>query len=218
MSIIIMVGPQGSGKGTQADLLAQRLKIPHINMGGLLRAEVAAGSDLGRQISAIMAAGELVPTDVASQVLKRRLENDDAQGGVVFDGFPRNMEQDRSLEKILSQLGKKIEHVIYLNLPDAAALERLAGRRVCTNHACETNYHIEFNPPRVPDKCDRCGSPLVQRHDDTPEVINKRLAVYHAETKPLIELYSQRGLVREIDASQSIAKVADDIKQATATW
>jgi adenylate kinase len=177
-------------------------------MGNLLRAEIKADTDIGRQIGDILKRGDLVPVEITEQLLLRRLEKPDAVDGIILDGYPRSRSQLDQLVRILDRLGKKIEHVILLEITDEEALRRLAGRRVCKNPDCELNYHVEFNPPKEPGKCDRCGSELKQRKDDEPEAIRRRLGLYHQETKPLIEDYRKMGVLREIDGMRSIDEVA----------
>ncbi|HJV32818.1 MAG TPA: nucleoside monophosphate kinase, partial [Patescibacteria group bacterium] len=143
-----------------------------------------------------------------------RLSQDDAANGVILDGYPRTLEQADSLENILAHLGKKLTHVIYLNITDEEALKRLSGRRVCTNSACERNYHLEYNPPKAAGVCDHCGSGLAQRKDDTPEAIQHRLSLYHTETTPLIALYQGLGILHEIPAMRPIGEVGGDIAKA----
>jgi adenylate kinase len=214
MPIIVMIGPQGSGKGTQAELLSGRLGIPHVGMGDLLRVEIASGSDLGRSLDAVLKRGDLVPTEAAQQLLERRLTGDDAFAGVIFDGFPRNMEQLTALDAILAQIGKKLDHVICLNITDAEAEKRLAGRRICSNPACGANYHLDYRPSKEAGKCDACGSPLIQRPDDTPDAIRRRLQLYHAETERLVEFYRQWGVLREVVGERTIEEVAEDVYRA----
>lgn len=214
MHDIVMLGPQGSGKGTQSSLLSEKVGMPHISLGTLFRAEVEAGTDLGQELSAIISRGDLVPAALAEKVLTARLGQGDAGNGVILDGFPRTMEQADSLDNILGPLGRKLAHVIYLNVSDEEALKRLTGRRVCTNTSCERNYHVEYQPPKTPGVCDKCGSPLAQRKDDTPEAISHRLSLYHSETMPLIALYQGLGLLREIDGQRTIDAVQADIRKA----
>ncbi|MEY4744670.1 MAG: hypothetical protein RL272_615 [Candidatus Parcubacteria bacterium] len=213
MNDIVMLGPQGSGKGTQSSLLSEKIGLPHISLGTLFRAEVEASTDIGRELAAIMARGDLVPAALAEKVLMGRLSQGDAENGVIIDGFPRTIEQADSLDNIMKQLDRKLAHVIYLNVSDDEAMKRLSGRRVCTNTSCERNYHVEYHPPQKPGVCDRCGSPLAQRKDDTPEAIRHRLSLYHSETMPLIALYDGLGLLREIDGQRTIDAVQADIRR-----
>lgn len=214
MHDIVMIGPQGSGKGTQSTHLAQTLGMPHISLGTLFRAEVQAGTDVGQEITGYINRGDIVPSQIASAVLSQRLSKGDATNGVILDGFPRTLEQADMLDNILGPLGRKLAHVVYLNVSDDEAMKRLSGRRVCTNTSCERNYHLEYNPPKTPDVCDNCGGPLAQRKDDNPEAIKHRLELYHSETSPLIALYKGLGLLREIDGQRTIDAVQADIQKA----
>ena len=212
MHNIIMIGPQGSGKGTQADLLARKLRIPHVSLGTLLRTEVANGTELGRTLSSYTDRGEIVPIEIVTEVLKKRLSASDTANGVILDGYPRTRAQEETLESIMSELGRKITDAISLNITDEEAMKRLSGRRVCANVACERNYHIEYHPTKMPGRCDECGSPVVQRKDDVPDAIKRRLEIFHAETKPLIALYAAEGVLREIDGMHMIDEVQAAIR------
>jgi len=214
MNDIVLIGPQGSGKGTQSDLLAQKLGIPHISLGTLFRTEVKNGTDIGKKIQGYISRGDIVPSDIAADVLTQRLTATDARGGVVLDGYPRTLDQADMLENILAPLGRRLTRAIYLNVPDEEAILRLEGRRVCTNTACEKNYHLKYAPPAVADVCDKCGSPLKQRDDDKPDLIKHRLSIYHTETVPLIELYRGLGVLQEINAHRNIDEVHADIVKA----
>lgn len=214
MNDIVLIGPQGSGKGTQSDLLAQKLGVPHISLGTLFRTEVQNGTDVGKKIEGYISRGDIVPSDIAAEVLTQRLTATDARNGVILDGYPRTLDQADMLENILAPLGRRLTRAIYLNVPDAEAIVRLEGRRVCTNTACEKNYHLQYHPPAKPDVCDACGAPLRQRADDKPDLIKHRLALYHSETVPLIELYKGLGVLQEIDAHRNIPEVHADIVKA----
>lgn len=212
MRNVVMIGPQGSGKGTQSELLALKLGVPHITTGTLFRGEIARGSELGKQLKTHMDRGELVPTEITDKVMADRLEMPDAANGAILDGFPRTLEQADTLDNIFATLNRPLTHVVYLNVTDEEALRRLTGRRVCQNNACETNYHVDFNPPKgSPDKCDKCGSAVLQRTDDTPDAIRHRLGIYHVDTVPLIALYQGLGLLREVDGSKPIGEVQQTI-------
>jgi adenylate kinase len=219
MHNIILLGIQGSGKGTQSDRIVSELKIPTVTLGKLFRAEAASGTGLGRTIAGYTAKGDLVPSDIVTQLMRGRLSEDDTANGVILDGFPRSIEQAKVLEGILSGLGREITDVVLLKISDAEAMRRLSGRRVCTNQACETNYHVDFHPPKGdPNICDRCGSKLEQRKDDTPEAIKHRIEIYHQETEPLIEFYRNHEKVHaghivfhEVNGERSIDEVADDL-------
>lgn len=219
MHNIILLGIQGSGKGTQSDLISANLGIPTITLGRLLREEVSLGTGLGKTIAEYQSKGELVPTDIVDQVMRGRLGEEDVVNGVILDGFPRSAEQAQALDKIMGDLGRELTHVIHLKVSDEAALRRISGRRVCTNKKCETNYHIDFNPPKGdPNICDRCGSPVEQRKDDTPEAIKRRIEIYHKETEPLIDFYRNHEKVHaghvvfhEVDGEQPIGTVSGEL-------
>lgn len=214
MNDIVLLGPQGSGKGTQSALLSEKVSMPHIALGTLFRAEVQLGTDVGQEITDYITRGDIVPSAIANRVITERLSKGDATNGVILDGFPRTLEQADSLDNILGHLGRKLAHVIYLNVSDEEAMRRLTGRRVCKNTSCERNYHLEYHPPKVPDVCDKCSGPLMQRKDDNPEAIAHRLSLYHSETMPLIALYNGLGLLREIDGQRTIDEVQADIRKA----
>ena len=221
MHNVILLGIQGSGKGTQSDLISARLGIPTVTLGKLLREEVSLGTGLGRTIAEYQSKGELVPADIVDQVMRGRLGEEDVVGGVILDGFPRSLEQAEALDKIFGDLGRETTHVIHLKISDTEALRRLTGRRVCTNNKCETNYNIESNPPKGdPNTCDRCGSKLEQRKDDTAEAIKRRIEIYHKETEPLIEFYRNHEKVHaghvvfhEVHGERSIAEVSSELAE-----
>lgn len=204
-----MLGPQGSGKGTQAELLCKKLGIPAISAGELLR-EVAASQDPEREkIKAILNQGKMVPNEITNALIRRRVEQPDAKNGFILDGYPRDQEQLEYLEGYAPPT-----QVFALELSDAEAIARLGGRRVCTR--CGRNYHLVHNPPRRKDVCDLDGASLVVRDDDQPEAILQRLRIYHADTKPLLDFYRSRGIVYTVDAAQSIEKVHEDIVRVLA--
>ncbi|MFH2063407.1 MAG: adenylate kinase [bacterium] len=215
MKNIVMLGIQGSGKGTQAELLSRTLSVPIISTGRLFRSEMEEGSELGQKIAEYVTGGELVPDELVCQAIAERVAEPDARQGFILDGFPRNARQAEELSVTLAEDGRELSDVVYIRLSESEAMNRLTGRRVCSNRKCETNFHIEFNPPQGdPEKCDRCGSPLIQRGDDRPEAIIRRFALFNSETAPLVEYYRERGLLREIDGGQSIADVAGSILEA----
>ncbi|MEY4723451.1 MAG: hypothetical protein RLZZ324_964 [Candidatus Parcubacteria bacterium] len=214
MRNVILIGPQGSGKGTQSDLLSLKLHVPHVALGSQLRAEVAKKSALGQQVASVMASGGIVPDEIVNRIIAERLAHLDAANGAILDGFPRTLGQADELENIYRGLNRELTDVVYLRVSDEEAIRRLSGRRVCTDASCDTNYHLQFQPPRVADVCDKCGSPLKQREDDVPEAIMRRLAIYHDDTTPLIELYRGQGLLREVDGEKPIGEVATQILAA----
>ncbi|MDH3259945.1 MAG: adenylate kinase [Acidimicrobiia bacterium] len=191
---ILLLGPPGSGKGTQATRLAVELHIPHIATGDLLRMEVADDSELGRKAKRFMDAGELVPDDLVIKMLAKRMDQADAQRGFILDGFPRNLAQAEALDQVLGYGGLEVVSVV--DVPADEIVQRVAGRRSCENGHI---FNVDTNPPQQEGVCDTCGQPLTQRPDDAEEVVRTRLAVYEKQTAPLIEYYRKRGLVRHVN-------------------
>ena len=211
---IVFLGPQGAGKGTQAEKLSELLEIPTVSVGKLFRAEIERETGLGRAIAKYVEAGERVPPDMTDQIIGERLSEDDTDDGVIMDGYPRTQDQIAQLDKVFAAAGRKVTHVLYLTVPDDVSVRRLAGRRVCSNLKCEENYHVDFNPPKKdPDYCDKCGSPLIQRSDDTVDAIKKRLELYHRDTEPIVDYYRRQGLLHEIDGNRPIDVIEKDIKE-----
>ncbi len=204
---IIIMGPQGSGKGTQAERLSKRLGVPAVSTGALFRAEVERNTGMGREIAPFLQKGERVPSDLVRQVVFDRMSEQDTRVGVILDGYPRTTEQAETLDEIMTKLERHITHVLFLDLSNEEAIRRLGGRRVCSNDKCRLSYHIEFKKPLTQDKCDRCGSPLKQRQDDVPEAITRRLELFHNDTRPLLDFYKPRGIVSMIDGSGPMADV-----------
>ena len=213
---LILLGPPGAGKGTQAERLRDDFGIPHISTGDILRAEVAEGSELGRKAKRFMDAGELVPDEVIVEMITRRLGAGDARDGFLLDGFPRNAEQADALAEALAGLERRLTAALLIEVPDDEVVRRLAGRRVCVKNPSHI-YHTEFDPPEHEDVCDQDGSRLVQREDDKEETIRKRLEVYHSQTEPLIEYYDRAGLLRRFDGRRSAEDVHDHLRAAVAT-
>lgn len=201
----IFLGPPGAGKGTQARLLQQREGIPQISTGDILRAAMGAGTDLGMRAKAFVEQGALVPDDVMIAIVADRLEQPDARRGFVLDGFPRTLPQAEALDGVLAASARKVDVVLYFEISDEAIVQRLAGRRVCTQAG--HIYHLTYSPPKTPGRCDVDGSELVQRADDHPETVRRRLEVYHRETRPVVDFYRERGLFDEVDASGEIEGV-----------
>jgi adenylate kinase len=212
---LILFGPPGAGKGTQAERLQSDFQLPFISTGEMLRANVKDETDLGREAQQYMDAGELVPDDVIVAMVVARLHQDDAQDGFILDGFPRTIEQAEALDKQLSDLGRRVTAALLVDVPDEEVVRRLAGRRVCVKAG--HNYHIEFDPPKHDDVCDQDGSRLVQRDDDKPEVVQKRLQVYHDQTEPVIDYYDEKGILRRVDGTRGPAEVHDHIRAVIAT-
>jgi len=212
---LILFGPPGAGKGTQADRLRADFQLPYIATGDMLRANVKEGTELGRKAKEYMDAGELVPDDLILAMTAQRLQEEDAQDGFILDGFPRTVAQAEALDEQLHKLARRITAVLLLDVPDEEVVRRLSGRRVCVKAG--HNYHVEFDPPKHDSVCDQDGSRLVQRDDDKPEVIENRLRVYHEKTAPVIGYYDEQGLLKRIDGTRDPAEVHDHIRAVIAT-
>jgi adenylate kinase len=207
---IVLVGPPGAGKGTQAAYLAKNLSIPHISTGDLFRANISQGTELGKQAKAYMDAGDLVPDEVTIGMAEDRLDQSDAAGGFLLDGFPRNVGQAQALDAYLASHGIALDGVLDLEVPEDEVVKRIAGRRVCRNDSAHV-FHVEYNQPQAASVCDVCGGELYQRPDDAEDKVRNRLDVYHRETEPIIDYYKQQGLVQTIPA---LGKVADVTQRA----
>ena len=199
---LIMLGAPGAGKGTQAAILSQRLGIPTISTGNILRAAVKNGTPVGLQAKSYMDAGKLVPDEVIIGIIAERLAEDDCQGGFILDGVPRTIAQAEALE----QAGVKFDCVLDIEVPDQEIMRRMTGRRACT--ACGATYHVEAAPPKAEGVCDACGGALVQLDDDKPETVQSRLTVYHAQTEPLKDFYAQRGVLKTVKNQPTIEATA----------
>ncbi|WP_037912402.1 adenylate kinase [Actinacidiphila yeochonensis] len=205
---IVLVGPPGAGKGTQAAFLAKNLSIPHISTGDLFRANISQGTELGKQAKAYMDAGNLVPDEVTIGMAEDRLEQADAANGFLLDGFPRNEAQARALDVYLAGHGIGLDGVLDLEVPEDEVVKRIAGRRVCRNDSAHV-FHVDYKKPAVEDVCDECGGELYRRDDDAPDKVRNRLEVYHRETEPIIDYYKQQGLVVTISALGAVAEVTE---------
>lgn len=204
---VIMLGPPGAGKGTQASRIAERYGIPHISTGDMFRANLKAGTPLGQEARQYMDAGQLVPDDLVVRMVDDRLSWDDAQDGWDLDGFPRTIGQAEALDELLEERGTPIDVVLRFSVDDDEVVERLSGRRVCRD--CGEIYHVHANPPAEEGVCDACGGELYQRDDDQEEVIRNRLASYVEDTEPLEQFYAERGLLRDVEAVGDIDDVTD---------
>ncbi|MEU9983966.1 adenylate kinase [Streptomyces sp. NPDC050856] len=207
---IVLVGPPGAGKGTQAAFLAKNLSIPHISTGDLFRANISQGTELGKQAKAYMDAGNLVPDEVTIGMAKDRMEQPDAAGGFLLDGFPRNVAQAQALDVMLDAEGMKLDAVLDLEVEEDEVVKRIAGRRICRNDSAHV-FHVTYAPPKAEGVCDVCGGELYQRDDDSEETVRKRLEVYHTQTEPIIDYYKAQGLVVTISA---LGKVNDVTERA----
>ena len=206
---IIMLGAPGAGKGTQAKKIAEKYLIPHISTGDIFRFNIKEGTELGKKAKEYMDQGALVPDELTIGMLMDRIQKDDCKDGYVLDGFPRTIPQAESLRKAITDMGQKIDFAINVDVPDENIINRMSGRRACTS--CGATYHIVYNKSKVPGVCDVCGSELVLRDDDKPETVKKRLAVYHDQTRPLIDYYKEAGVLVNVDGTQELNKVFSDI-------
>ncbi|MCI8297909.1 MAG: adenylate kinase [Lachnospiraceae bacterium] len=206
---LIMLGAPGAGKGTQAKKIAAKYQIPHISTGDIFRANIKAGTELGMKAKSYMDQGQLVPDEVTIGMLLDRISQDDSKAGYVLDGFPRTIPQAESLTAALKERGEKIDYAVNVDVPDENIVNRMSGRRACIG--CGATYHILFNAPKTADVCDTCGEKLVLRDDDKPETVQKRLTVYHDQTQPLIDYYKKEGALVEVDGTQDMEKVFQDI-------
>jgi adenylate kinase len=203
---IVLVGPPGAGKGTQAAFLAKNLDIPHISTGDLFRANISQGTELGLKAKAFMDAGDLVPDEVTIGMAKDRMEQSDAVNGFLLDGFPRNVAQAEALDVVLKAEDMQLDAVLDLEVPEDEVVKRIAGRRICRNDSAHV-FHVEYNAPKTEGVCDACGGELYQRADDSEETVRKRLEVYHTQTEPIIDYYRAQNLVVTISALGKVDEV-----------
>jgi adenylate kinase len=212
---LILLGPPGAGKGTQAKLLVDRLKVPQISTGDMLRAAVKAGTPLGQEARQYMDRGALIPDGVIIGVVRERLQQPDCAGGYILDGFPRTVAQAEALEKTLVALRTPLDSVVSLEVPTEDLVLRIAGRRTCRN--CGAMYHVRFSPSKADGRCDACGGPTYQREDDREETVRRRLGVYADQTAPLIDFYEGRGLLRRVPGTGEIGEIFQRIAAALGT-
>jgi adenylate kinase len=212
---LVLLGPPGAGKGTQAERLVTDFDLPYYATGDILRGAVKDETPLGKEAKDYMDRGELVPDDLICKVIMERIDQPEAEDGFLLDGFPRNIQQADILEHALETRGRKLTAALLIDAPDDEVIKRISGRRVCVKNGHV--YHVDFDPPKHEGVCDQDGSRLIQRDDDKPETIKKRLEVYHAQTKPLIDYYESRGNLRRFDGSRSPSEVHDHIRATLAT-
>ncbi|SFB25071.1 MULTISPECIES: adenylate kinase [unclassified Bacillus (in: firmicutes)] len=208
---LVLMGLPGAGKGTQAEKIVDKYGIPHISTGDMFRAAMSEGTELGLKAKSFMDKGDLVPDEVTIGIVRERLSKDDCKKGFLLDGFPRTVPQAEALENMLSDLGKKIDYVINIDVDQDILMGRLTGRRICKN--CGATYHLIFNPPTNEGTCDRCGGELYQRADDNEDTVKNRLDVNIKQSKPLLNFYETNGSLRNIDGQQEIGKVFVDIEK-----
>lgn len=208
---LILLGAPGAGKGTQAKKIVEKYGIPHIATGDILREAVAKGTELGKKAKEYMDRGELVPDEIVIGIVKERLQQPDCEKGFLLDGFPRTLKQAEALDDMLNELGKKIDSVIYIDVPEEEVVKRIVNRRTCRN--CGAVYHLIYAPPKEPNKCDKCGGELYQRDDDKEETVRQRFKVYMENTAPLIEYYEKKGILHKVDGTKNIDEVFQQIDE-----
>ena len=206
---IIMLGAPGAGKGTQAKKIASKYEIPHISTGDIFRANIKNGTELGKKAKTYMDQGLLVPDELVVDLVVDRVAADDCKNGYVLDGFPRTIPQAEALDAALAKLGEAMDYAINVEVPDENIVKRMSGRRACV--ACGATYDIEHIPPKTEGICDTCGKELILRDDDKPETVLKRLNVYHEQTQPLIDYYTGKGILKEVDGTKDMSEVFDEI-------
>lgn len=206
---LVLLGPPGAGKGTQASAIVSKYSIPHISTGDIFRANIKNGTELGKQVEAYMKKGLLVPDELVVSIVKDRLTKEDCKEGFLLDGFPRTVNQAEALDKELKDMNLKLDRVINIEVGKEILIERAIGRRICKN--CGATYHVKFSPPKVENTCDKCGGELYQRDDDKAETVEKRIEVYQEQTKPLIDYYKEKDLLLNIDGTKSIEEIFNDI-------
>ena len=202
---IIMLGAPGAGKGTQAKKIAEKYQIPHISTGDIFRANIKNGTELGKKAKTYMDQGLLVPDELVCDLVVDRVQQDDCKKGYILDGFPRTIPQAESLDAALSRLGEAVDYAINVEVPDENIVKRMGGRRACV--ACGATYHLVYAAPKKEGICDNCGAELILRDDDKPETVQKRLGVYHEQTQPLIDYYTKKGILKEVDGTMDMGDV-----------
>ena len=211
--VIIMLGAPGTGKGTVASILTEKLGIPQVSTGDIFRKNIKEGTELGKIADTYISKGNLVPDDITIEIVKERLNQKDVENGLILDGFPRTVEQAEALEKMLEEKNKKVDIVVNLTTPEEEIIERIVNRRVCSNQECKTIYNLVLNPPKKEGICDKCGSKLIQRKDDNVETVKSRLDNYFKLTSPLIEYYENKGVLKTEVVSESINKLGKDVAE-----
>ena len=202
---IIMLGAPGAGKGTQAKKIAEKYQIPHISTGDIFRANIKNGTELGKKAKTYMDQGLLVPDELVCDLVVDRVQQDDCKKGYILDGFPRTIPQAESLDAALSRFGEAVDYAINVEVPDENIVKRMGGRRACVG--CGATYHLVYAAPKKEGICDNCGAELILRDDDKPETVQKRLGVYHEQTQPLIDYYTKKGILKEVDGTMDMGDV-----------
>lgn len=214
--IILMLGAPGTGKGTVAGILTQKLGIPQVSTGDIFRKNIKEGTELGIIADKYISKGNLVPDEITIEIVKNRLNDKDVENGVILDGFPRTVHQAEELDKMLEEKGKKVDVVVNLTTPEEEIIERIVNRRVCSNPECKTIYNVVLQPPKVEGICDKCGSKLIQRQDDTVETVKSRLKSYFELTSPLVDYYDNKGILRTEVVSQAKNRMGKDVAEDVA--
>ena len=209
---IVLLGAPGAGKGTQAERLADKFGIPTISTGDIFRSNVQKNTELGKEVKSYIEAGNLVPDELVNRLVMKRLEEDDCKNGFIFDGYPRTIPQAKAFATELEKIGQKLEYAINVHVPDEEIIDRMTGRRVCSE--CGETYHTKYNPPKKEDTCDTCGGALMQRKDDASEIVINRLEHYHEDTAPIIDFYEKQGILVTVDGTKDIKEVFKDIEKA----
>lgn len=211
--VIIMLGAPGTGKGTVAGILTQKLGVPQVSTGDIFRKHIKEQTELGKLADKYISKGHLVPDDVTIDLVKSRLQEDDVKDGIILDGFPRTVVQAEALDKMLAEQGRKVDMVVNLTTPKEEIIERITNRRICSNPECKTIYNLILNPPKVEGICDKCGSELVQRKDDNRETVEARFENYLEVTSPLVEYYTKKGNLRTELVSKDINRLGKDVAE-----
>ena len=211
--VIIMLGAPGTGKGTVAGILTQKLGVPQVSTGDIFRKHIKEQTELGKLADKYISKGHLVPDDVTIDLVKSRLQEDDVKNGIILDGFPRTVVQAEALDKMLAEQGRKVDMVVNLTTPKEEIIERIINRRICSNPECKTIYNLILNPPKVEGICDKCGSELIQRKDDNRETVEARFENYLEVTSPLVEYYTKKGNLRTEVVSKDINRLGKDVAE-----
>ena len=209
--VLIMLGAPGTGKGTVANILKDKLGIPQVSTGDIFRKHIKEQTELGKLADKYISKGQLVPDEVTIDLVKNRLQEDDVKNGIILDGFPRTVVQAEALDKILEEQDRKVDMVINLTTPKEEIIERIVNRRICPNPECKTIYNLILNPPKQEGICDKCGSKLIQRDDDNRETVESRLKNYFEVTSPLVDYYTKKGNLRTEEVSKSINRLGKDV-------
>ena len=215
---IIMLGAPGTGKGTVAAILKEKLNLPHLSSGDIFRECIAKKDELAQELDGYLSKGALVPDDLTIRIVENRLNQPDMQNGVILDGFPRTIDQAEELDKFFAKKGQKVDVVINLTTPEEEVIERIVTRRICSNQECKTVFNLKLHPPKVEGKCDVCGADLIQRKDDTRETVKSRLETYFKQTSPLVEFYENKNVLRTEEVTERINRFGKEVAEDVAEY